>query len=133
MATKKEKHPLDPSNPIVIAVAPMKAIAMDRNEAMFRDMVVSIHAKLESLDWSLRDYAPYPCSRTMRTIEYQMAARKRAIAESITKPIDGKEFYRWNASVYMLSSKSSAGLFAEFKQFLKYQDFAIKERLNRKV
>lgn len=43
--------------------------------------------------------------------------------------VDGQEFYKWRVSTYMLSSKSSAGLFQEFKRFLKDPSFALSERL----
>lgn len=72
-------------NPIEAAVAPLKAVIIDRTEQYAREMVASASGLLEAAGWDLDAVAPIPNGSMTRPM-YMHAKHRRTFFSSITKP-----------------------------------------------
>lgn len=66
------------TNPIEIAVAPLKEVAIEGAIEYAKKYLASLKSELEAANWDLRAVAPEPSARMSRS-EYKIAERKRKL------------------------------------------------------
>lgn len=73
------------TSPIAVAVAPLKADAMDDAEREAKVTVRFISKNLEAAKWDRHAYAPYPRSTLMSPVNYRSAVDKYNLVASLTR------------------------------------------------
>jgi hypothetical protein len=86
----------DETNPIAIAVAPLKEEAENQSEAMMRKHIAFYVEELEKNGWDIDKVAPYPKSFNISRAEYMSQKSRRDFVERITgePPLREGEYYR---------------------------------------
>jgi hypothetical protein len=72
------------TSPIAVAVAPLRADAMDAAETYAKKTVATVEKALEGCQWDRQDYAPYPRSTGMSRYDYQHAVSKYRLVAQLT-------------------------------------------------